>query len=219
MLSICRTSPSFSREVVDNAHRSEVHSSAGGRSVGDGDGGRHVCPAASHAPGNAEWSYRPGLRRCLEPRWKDHRDGRVRQHGPALGGDHPEGDQEPRGAFQAGPGRGLLSRRPTARLGKPGQLRQNLGHPRRRTGQDPDGTGVGSGGPRRQARWKRGRRGRGKVRADLGSGQERVHQGTGWLRQRGRERGLAAGRGTDRRRRQVPHHPAMEGGLHARRPD
>ncbi|MGZ3392349.1 MAG: hypothetical protein ACXVCF_22545, partial [Isosphaeraceae bacterium] len=39
---------------------------------------------------------------------------------------------------------------------------QGLGHPRRWTRQDPDGTGGGCGGPRRQARWKRGRRGRGK---------------------------------------------------------
>ena len=39
------------REVLDDVHRSEVHSTAGTRSVGDGAGGRHVCPAASHASG------------------------------------------------------------------------------------------------------------------------------------------------------------------------
>ena len=48
---------------------------------------------------------------------------------------------------------------------------------------------------------------------------KRVHRGTGRLRQRGFERGLAAGRCANRRRRQVPHDPAMEGGFHARRPD
>ena len=170
--------------------------------------------------GTLERPYRPGLCGRLEPRRQDAGDGGFRQHGPALGCGHAQGDQELRGAREAGPGRGLLARRQADPLRQPRQDGEDLGLPGRPARQV-------AGRPLRPTSrpWRssptasRPRRPRGsRSRSGTWPRGPRSRTWTGHAGDVGQPR-LARRRCPARHGRQVPHHPALEGRRRARRPD